>query len=72
MHAELRKGWTQQRVHETKAHEEAKQIKEAKWKVKVALMSKLRRKRRAQQAAVRRKAEALDAQIKVKSTRILR
>lgn len=54
-------------MQETKAHEEAKQIKEAKWKVKVALMAKLRRKQKAQQAALRKKAEVLDAQIKVQA-----
>lgn len=64
-HAELRKGWTQQRVQGTKVYEETKQAKEAKWKAKVALMSKLRRKQKAQQAAIRQRAEALDAQIKV-------
>ena len=64
--AELRKSWTQQRTEESRQHQEQRAEKAAKWETKVALLSKLRRRRKAQEATLRQKAAALDAKIKAR------
>lgn len=62
----------QKRIQETKAFEDQRAEKLARWQVKVDLLRKVRRKQKAKEAAARRKAQQLDAKIKVKFVSLIK